>query len=58
MVEIAKKLSAKVQGDDGEVYTGGGGKNFLPGPDADVAPMQPQHTRRASWFRRLFGRGG
>lgn len=30
MVEIAKKLNAKVQGDDGEVYLGGGAKNILP----------------------------
>ena len=33
MVEIAKLLRAKVQGDDGEVYTGGGAENYLPPSD-------------------------
>ena len=32
MVEIAKKFNAIVQGDDGEVYIGGGARNFLPPP--------------------------
>jgi hypothetical protein len=32
MVAVAKELGAKVQGDDGEVYTGGGNENFLPPP--------------------------
>jgi hypothetical protein len=32
MVAIAKKLGAKVQGDDGEVYTGGGLEKYLPPP--------------------------
>jgi hypothetical protein len=32
MVAIAKDLGAKVQGDDGEVYTGGGPGNCLPPP--------------------------
>ncbi len=32
MVEIAKLLGAKVQGDHGEVYIGGGRKNFVPPP--------------------------
>jgi hypothetical protein len=34
MVEIAKKLNAKVQGDDGETYIGAGSKNYLPSPEA------------------------
>jgi hypothetical protein len=33
MVAIAKELGAKVQGDDGEVYTGGGHGNYLPPPE-------------------------
>jgi hypothetical protein len=32
MVAIAKAFGAKVQGDDGEVYVGGGLKNYLPPP--------------------------
>ena len=32
MVCIARKLAAKVQGDDGEVYTGGGRENYIPAP--------------------------
>jgi len=32
MVAIAKQLRAKVQGDDGEVYTGGGLGGYLPPP--------------------------
>jgi hypothetical protein len=32
MVAIAKELGATVQGDDGEIYTGGGSQNFLPAP--------------------------
>jgi hypothetical protein len=51
MVEIAKKLDAKVQGDDGEVYTGGGAKNFLPSPERDAASS----PTRKSWLRWLFG---
>jgi hypothetical protein len=33
MVAIAKEFGAKVQGDDGEVYMGGGGGNYLPPPE-------------------------
>jgi hypothetical protein len=32
MIAIAKKLNAKVQGDDGEVYVGPGRKNVEPPP--------------------------
>ena len=53
MVEIAKKLNAKVQGGDGEIYTGGGSKNFLPPPEPDAPP--PSSPPRKSWFRRLLG---
>ena len=42
MVEIANNLNAKVQGDDGEVYTGGGSKNFLPSPEPDAPSQQPK----------------
>jgi hypothetical protein len=51
MVEIAKKLNAKAQGDDGEIYTGGGSKQFLPPPEPDAPATRP----RKSWLRRLFG---
>jgi hypothetical protein len=34
MVAIAKDLSARVQGDDGEVYTGDGHENQLRAPEA------------------------
>jgi hypothetical protein len=52
MVEIAKELKAKVQGDDGEIYIGGGSKNFLPPPEPDAPP--PSRPRK-SWLRRLLG---
>jgi hypothetical protein len=53
MVEIAKKLNAKVQGDDGEIYIGGGSKNFLPPPEPDAPPESA--PPRKSWWRRLLG---
>lgn len=53
MVEVAKRLNAKVQGDDGEIYVGGGADNFLPSPEPD-APSSPPTLRR-SWLRRLLG---
>lgn len=50
MVEIAKKLNAKVQGDDDETYLGGGSGNFLP------APRSEEPRPRKSWFWRfLYG---
>lgn len=42
MVEIAERLGATVQGDDGERY-----------PDA----LDARAARRPSWWRRLLGRG-
>ena|SRR5438045_489673 len=56
MVAIANKLNAKVQGDDGEIYTGGGSRNFLSAP----APAKPTSAPAPakSWFRRLFRGGG
>jgi hypothetical protein len=45
MVRIAKSLGAKVQGEDGEVYTGGGRDNFIP----------PPPSPRSRWHR-LFHR--
>lgn len=53
MVEIARKLNGTVQGDDGEIYTGGGSKHFLPPPQPDPDP--PSQTSWKSWFRRLIG---
>jgi len=55
MVEIAKHLNATVQGDDGEIYIGGGSKNFLPPPELDPPPATS--PARKSWFRRLFWGG-
>jgi hypothetical protein len=52
MVEIAKRLDAKVQGDDGEVYTGGGANHFRAAARG-AAPSPPAQHR--SWFRRFFG---
>ena len=37
MVQIAKKLNAKVQGDEGEIYLGGGSKNYIC-PDPPETP--------------------
>jgi hypothetical protein len=53
MVEIAKKLNAKVQGDDGEIYIGGGSENFLPAPEPDAPESPPMPAK--SWLRWLFG---
>jgi hypothetical protein len=52
MVEIAKKLDAKVQGDDGETYIGGGPNDSPPCPEHDL----PKHSKqpKRSWFRRLL----
>lgn len=52
-VEIAKNLDARVQGDDGEIYIGGGSKNFLPPLEPDAPSTTPPPRR--SWFRRLLG---
>jgi hypothetical protein len=41
MVEIAKKLNAKVQDDDGEIYIGGGAQHFLPPPEPETPPGSP-----------------
>ena len=44
MVEIAARLGARIQGDEGELYTGG-------------EPMYDDAVRlRRPWWRRLFGR--
>jgi hypothetical protein len=51
MVEIAAKLNARVMGDDGEVYTGGGAKNFTP-PAAPPTSAPPQPK---SWLHRFIG---
>jgi hypothetical protein len=50
MVEIAKRLNAQVQGDDGEIYIGGGADNYLPPPDPDPPPAPPPKP----WWRKLF----
>ena len=47
MAVIAKALSAKVQGDDGEVYDECG--NAVPDPYPPVEPPRP-------WWKRLFQR--
>lgn len=51
MVKIAKILNAKVQGDDGEIYVGGGANNILPAPDFELSEPVP----RKSWLSRLLG---
>lgn len=51
MVEMAKQLDAKVQGDDGEIYIGGGPKNFLPRPERDAPPPAYQKP----WLPGLLG---
>lgn len=51
MVEMAKTLNAKVQGDDGEAYVGGGRNNFLPAQEYETdAPP------RRSWWKRVLGK--
>jgi hypothetical protein len=39
MVDIAKKLSAQAQGDDGEIYTGGGQSSSSPRPNLMRQPL-------------------
>jgi hypothetical protein len=52
MVAIAKKLNAKVQGDDGEFYTGGGSENSV----LPHQPDSPQNSKpKKSWLKRLLG---
>ena len=52
MVEMAKKLDAKVQGDDGEIYIGGGRNNFLPAPDYASTASAPKKP----WWKRVLRR--
>lgn len=52
MVEMARKLNAKAQGDDGEIYVGGGSSNFLPAPER--TPTRP--VPNISPWRRLLRR--
>lgn len=48
MVEIASKLGATVQGEEGEIYTSGSTTNIPTSP-------KPSARRQKSWFRRLLG---
>ncbi len=51
MIEIAERLDATVQGDDGEIYDKG-----AKGPNSDYTPRQPTLTLRkrvAGWLNRL-----
>ncbi len=51
MVQIAGRHGAKVQGEEGEVYTGGGRGGVAP-------PAPPPRARSATpWWKRLFGGG-
>jgi hypothetical protein len=53
MVRLAQQLEARVQGDDGEFYTGDEPlDDYL---RAAAAPKEPV-TRPTSWWRRLMGR--
>jgi hypothetical protein len=53
MVRLAQQLGARVQGDDGELYTGDEPLDDYLRTAADAERPAP---RRASWWRRLTGR--
>ncbi|MEM6757096.1 MAG: hypothetical protein AAF586_08010 [Planctomycetota bacterium] len=53
-VDIAKQLNAKVQGDDGEVYLGGGRNNFIREED-EPSKTTIAESHQRPWWRRLFG---
>jgi hypothetical protein len=52
MVEIACRLNARVQGDDGEVYDDG---STIPDPDEPVGWLLASPPARP-WWKRLIGR--
>ena len=53
MVQIAKLLDAKVQGDDGEIYLGGGQEPYHEDADEEETNEPSQESRR-SWWQRLL----
>jgi hypothetical protein len=55
MVQIAERLGAKVQGDDCEVYPGGGQPAYYEDLDEDMAPSRSQ-AGSIPWWKRWFRR--
>jgi hypothetical protein len=58
MIQIASRLNAKVQGDEGEVYIDG---SQVPDDDEternlELIRQRPSSARRRSWWRMLWGK--
>jgi hypothetical protein len=57
MVQIADRLGAKVQGDDGEVYPGAGQSPRQEEPDeTEEMDQVPARNSLRPWWKRLIGR--
>lgn len=54
MVQIANALNAKVQGDDGEIYLGGGHEPFHEDVDLDAESDEEDQAPKRFWWQRDF----